>query len=71
MADTEVSVKRWGDSLAVIIPRHIAKQENINVNDTIHIRIDKETDVSDIFGIAGKMRSSPQEFKDESRKGWR
>jgi antitoxin component of MazEF toxin-antitoxin module len=69
MAEVEARARKWGDSLAVIIPSDIAKAENIRVNDRIHISVKKEYDLSPIFGI-WKTKKTAQELKDEARKGW-
>jgi len=41
MAELNVKVRKWGDSLAVIIPKEIADKEKIGTNDNIHIKIEK------------------------------
>ena len=72
MAELNVKVRKWGDSLAVIIPKEIANKERINASDTIHMSIIKQTDISDVFGILkGKLKKSAQEIKDELRKEWK
>ena len=65
----EAHARKWGDSLAVILPRDVVNQEGIRVNDRIHITLQKEVDISDLFG-AWKTKKTPQELKDESRKEW-
>ena len=66
MADINVKVRKWGDSLAVIIPKEIARNERIQASDTVHLNIIKQTDLSDVFGILkGKLKKSVQEIKDE------
>ncbi len=71
MADLNAKVRKWGDSLAVIIPKEIANKENIKMEDTVHLKIERETDLSDVFGLLkGKIKKTPQQLKDESRKGW-
>lgn len=71
MAELNVKVRKWGDSLAVIIPKEIADKEKLNTNDQIHLSISKKHDLSDVFGILkGKIKKSAQQLKDESRKGW-
>ena len=71
MVDLNAKVRKWGDSLAVIIPKEIANKENIKTEDTVHLKINKETDLSDVFGLLkGKIKKTPQQLKDESRKGW-
>ena len=71
MAELNTRVRKWGDSLAVIIPKEIADKEKINTNDQIHLSINKKNDLSDVFGLLkGKIRKTAQQLKDESRKGW-
>ena len=67
----DVEVKKWGDSLAVIIPKGIANQEKIAAKDKIHMRIEKESNILELYGIIkGKIKMTPQELKNEARKGW-
>lgn len=71
MAELNTKVKKWGDSLAIIIPKETANIEKISVSDNVHVKIEKETDLSDVFGILkGKLKKTAQQLKDESRKGW-
>ncbi len=69
MAEINTTARKWGDSIAVIIPREIVAEENIRPKDTLHIVIQKEQDISDLFGRF-KTKKTPQQLKDESRKGW-
>lgn len=69
MTDTDVIARKWGDSIAVILPRDIVKKENIHVNDRIHLSLRKGYDLTPIFGI-WKTKKTAQELKDEARKGW-
>ena len=71
MTELNARVRKWGDSLAVIIPKEIANKEKIKIEDTVHLNINKATDLSDVFGLLkGKIKKTPQQLKDESRKGW-
>ena len=71
MAEVISEVKQWGDSFAVIIPKHVARHERITLHDTVHLKIEKKVDLTDIFGIAkGKISATVQELKNEARKGW-
>jgi len=71
MVEIDVEVKKWGDSLAVIIPRETVDEENLRAKDKVHLQIQKEVDVSAIFGIAkGKIKATVQQLKNEARKGW-
>ena len=69
MSEVDVFARKWGDSLAVIIPNDIVKKEKISANEKLHIIIKKEADFSDLFGKF-KTKKSAQQLKDESRKAW-
>ena len=67
---SQTILKRWGNSLAVIIPREDIKEKNLLENDKVKIEIFKEADFNDVFGTL-KTKVSGQEFKDEIKKGWK
>ncbi|MBI4154892.1 hypothetical protein HY498_02290 [Candidatus Woesearchaeota archaeon] len=69
MVEIETRARKWGDSIAVIIPREVVHEENIKQNDFLHIAIQKEYDLTDLFGKL-KIKKTAQQLKDESRKGW-
>ncbi len=64
----EVKVRRWGNSLGVILPKEFAEKEMLEENKKIIIKIVKEADLSDIFGLVKKRKMSGQKMKDLSRK---
>ena len=66
----EVKLKKWGNSMAVIVPNRIIENQNLRENDKIVIEIVKKADLSKIFGIIKKRKMSGQEFKDMVREGW-
>ena len=67
----EVKVKRWGNSLGVILPKEFVEDKKIKENDVIDIAVVKPIDLRKIFGSGkGKTRMTGQEFKDMVRKGW-
>ena len=67
---SQTILKKWGNSLAVIIPREIAREKNLSEEDKVSIEIFKQADFSDVFGTL-KTKVSGQEFKDEVKKGWK
>ncbi len=67
---SQTLLKKWGNSLAVIIPKKEIKEKNLSENDRIKIEIFKEADFSDVFGTL-KTKITGQEFKDEVKKGWK
>ena len=71
MVEVNVKVRKWGDSLAVIIPKEIAEREKIRVEDNVNLKIEKEANLSDVFGILkGKLKKTAQQLKNEARRGW-
>ncbi len=66
----QVEVKKWGNSMGVILPKILVEKENLEENDKIIIEIVKQADLSDVFGSIKKRRMSGQEFKNMIRKGW-
>jgi len=67
----EVKLKKWGNSMAVIVPNAVIEKKNLKENDTILIEIVKEADLSGVFGMIKKRKMSGQEAKDLARKGWK
>lgn len=50
MAITEIKIKKWGNSLALIIPSEVAKLEDLSEGDMVKMEIAKERRV-DAFGM--------------------
>ena len=67
---TKTVLKKWGNSLAVIIPREIVNEKNLVEDDKVSIEIFKEANFSDVFGTL-KTDTLGQEFKDEVKRGWK
>ena len=60
MAMAETKVKKWGNSLGLVIPKEITKLEDLNEGDIVKVDIMKERRV-DAFGI---LKGKPS-FKEE------
>jgi len=65
MAVAEIRVKKWGNSIGVIIPKDIVKIENLHVGDTIKVEIAKEKRVN-TFGI---FKGGPPFEREEEEHG--
>lgn len=66
----QASLKRWGNSMAVIVPNRLIEEKRLKENDEIIIEVVKKANLSNSFGIIKKRKMSGQEFKDMVRKGW-
>ena len=65
----EVEVKKWGNSIGVVLPKTLIDKEQIKENDKIIIQIVKKANISHLFGTL-KRKMPTQELKDMVRKGW-
>lgn len=71
MAVIETKVKRWGNSLGIIIPSEAVANKKIKENQNISIIIleDSRKAFRETFGIGkGKIKKTAQEIKDELRR---
>ena len=59
----EVEIKKWGNSLGIIIPKEILLKEGLKEKDKILVNIVRKSDIHSYFGSL-KRKSSGQEFKD-------
>lgn len=66
---SQALLKRWGNSLAFIVPREEVIEKNLSENDRVKVEIFKEADFSDVFGTL-KTDVSGRDFKEEVKKGW-
>ena len=64
------TARRWGSSLAVIIPSEVAKSSHIKENDTLMVDIKKPVLGKEVFGLLRDWKVDPQKIKDGMRKGW-
>ncbi len=62
-------VRKWGNSLGVVIPREEASKEGIKENDEVEVVVRKATDIRQLFGKY-KFKDL-QGVKEELREGWR
>lgn len=69
MIEIETTVRRWGNSFGVIIPKEIVEDEKLE-NKKIKLAFLRDNKVLEkSFGILkGKLKQSAQEIKDEMRR---
>lgn len=71
MTIIESKVKKWGNSLAVIIPSYVAEANKIKEEDTIRVIVmpDSRKVLRETFGmLKGKLNKSAQQMKNELRR---
>ena len=64
--------RRWGNSIAVVIPREVLEQERIQENEEIVLQVEKKRPKAGVlFGRFPALKKTPtQQLKDEARRGW-
>ena len=70
MTTIQTRVRRWGNSLGVIIPSEAVASEKIRENDEIMVLLVKDSKrvLRETFGmLKGKIKKSSQQIKDELR----
>ena len=71
MQTIQLQAKKWGDSIAVIIPKEIVRKEHITAKDILHVTIQKGNSIRELFGCwTANKNKTVQQLKDESKKGW-
>lgn len=71
MTSVQLKVKKWGNSLAVVIPSHVVEASKIKEDDTINVIMlpDSRKALRETFGmLKGKLTKSGQQIKDELRR---
>lgn len=64
----EAKVKRWGNSLGIILPKDLVKIEDLNKGDTVKIEVAKEKRVNG-FGMFKGIPKFKEE-KEEHEEFW-
>ena len=65
----QTSVKKWGNSMGIILPKRFVEEINLQDNDNVIVNIVKEADLRQVFGSL-KRKMQGQKFKDLVREGW-
>lgn len=65
----EIVVKKWGNSMGLILPKELIKIKGLKENDKVLVDIVKKANLGKIFGTL-KRTMSGQKFKEMVREGW-
>lgn len=63
-------LKRWGNSLGIVIPSETIKQKSLQEDEEVIITIEREKKIREIFGSLRSWKINAQKVKNESRKEW-
>ena len=68
--EVRVVAKKWGGSLAVLLPKTVVDAKHILENEEFTIEVKKEVLAKEFFGICKGIKTDTQKIKDEMKKGW-
>lgn len=70
--EIETLTRKWGNSIAVIIPSKIVEEQKLRENERVTVKIEKKrkVKVKDIFGLLKEWKKPTEEIIKEARKGW-
>lgn len=71
--EIKTKARRWGNSMAIILPKLFVDANKVRENDDLEIEIKKNALVTgELFGKfpEWKSKKSPQKLKEEMKKGW-
>ena len=70
--EIEALTRKWGNSIAVIVPAKIVEKEKIKENEKVLFKIEKKrsTKVKDLFGLLKNWKKPTEEILKEAREGW-
>lgn len=71
MSEAECIARKWGNSIGIILPTELIKEENIHVKDKLVVEVKKIHKVKDFFGLLPNWKTDTQKIKDDLRKGWK
>lgn len=69
VVQAKARLKKWGNSLGVVIPKETAERNGLHEGEEVEIRLTKLSDIADLKGKypVGDLQAA----KEEMRKGWR
>ena len=67
--EVKTIARKWGNSIAVILPKNIVETNKIRENDEITIEVKKRVLAGEMFGKFPHWKKSTQEMKDEIKRG--
>jgi len=69
--EIETLTRKWGNSIAVIIPSRIVEQEKLKENEKVIVKFEKKkVKAGELWGLLKDWKRPTQEIKDEMRRGW-
>ena len=68
--EIKTKARKWGSSIAVILPKGLVDEAGIKPNETLVIDVKTGRKAKEFFGILKDWKRNTQEIKNEMKKGW-
>lgn len=68
MTQAHAKVRRWGSSLAAVIPPDVLRAEGISEGDEVVLEVRKARRLRDLFGLIADRPIDAQSVKNETRR---
>ncbi|MFA4887279.1 MAG: AbrB/MazE/SpoVT family DNA-binding domain-containing protein [Candidatus Nanoarchaeia archaeon] len=65
---TTATIKTWGSSLGVVLPRELVKEQHLKEGEEIVITVHKKKNINELFGKLKHWKINTQKLKDDLRK---
>lgn len=66
----QARLRRWGNSIGIVIPSEFLREKNVREGEEVIIDIKKKEKMKKIFGSLKDWKINAQKLKDELRKEW-
>jgi len=58
MFKSETKLRAWGNSIGVILPKEVLKEEGLSINDKVEVTLKKKSNpLKDAFGRLGEFKA--------------
>lgn len=69
--ELRTKTRKWGSSLAVILPKALTEMKNIRENEEVIVEVKKPLLAREVFGMFPRTsKKTAQQIRDEMRSGW-
>jgi len=68
--EIKTKARKWGSSIAVVLPKALVDAKKIRENDEIVLEVKKMPLAGEFFGKFPHWKRPTQKIKDEMRAGW-
>ncbi len=66
MFKSETRLRAWGNSVGVVLPKELLKEESLSINDEVEIIIKKKSNLlKEVFGKLKEIKSRSHKTTDE------